>query len=295
MENKITLIKYAPSLAIVVPKNPTVKLAHINKSYLQTLLSEYGSILLRDFNSDIESFSALIEQVSSKVTLDPARTFFSKVAQKVDAGVDAVGLHLENGNSPFRAQLAWFYCQEAPTVGSRTTICDGVKVWNALPETLQKRFESTPIIYSRRVDSTRWKTMALHLHPQLSDMEQVTFEHLSSLCNPKDTRISHHKDDSITYEYETYAAYALNDGKMAVANSILGPSYNYEKPVIKFKDGELIESRWATLLNDVTERITIDVPWQDGDIALIDNNRTMHGRRKIVDDRRVIFNALSDF
>ena len=43
------------------------------------------------------------------------------------------------------------------------------------------------------------------------------------------------------------------------------------------------------------ESVTEEVPWQDGDILLVDNCRTMHGRRRIEDTRRTIYNALSDF
>jgi alpha-ketoglutarate-dependent taurine dioxygenase len=36
----------------------------------------------------------------------------------------------------------------------------------------------------------------------------------------------------------------------------------------------------------LAEKFTFDVPWQDGDIALIDNKMTMHGRRPYGGERK---------
>jgi alpha-ketoglutarate-dependent taurine dioxygenase len=39
---------------------------------------------------------------------------------------------------------------------------------------------------------------------------------------------------------------------------------------------------------DAGEEITFDVPWQTGDIALVDNFLVMHGRRPFQGKRRVL-------
>jgi hypothetical protein len=37
---------------------------------------------------------------------------------------------------------------------------------------------------------------------------------------------------------------------------------------------------------DLAESITFDIPWQDGDVVLVDNNLAMHGRRPYSGDRK---------
>ena len=39
---------------------------------------------------------------------------------------------------------------------------------------------------------------------------------------------------------------------------------------------------------DIAEDLTFDVPWQDGDVALVDNYVAMHGRRTFSGTRKVL-------
>jgi hypothetical protein len=80
---------------------------------------------------------------------------------------------------------------------------------------------------------------------------------------------------------------------LAWANSIFGPSYNYEAPKITFSNGDDIPPSLVEEMRTLTADLTEDIDWHSGDIALIDNTRVMHGRRTIMDPGRLIFNALS--
>lgn len=62
---------------------------------------------------------------------------------------------------------------------------------------------------------------------------------------------------------------------------------------MSFTDGGELDSDILAQTKEVTDAVTEDISWQDGDIVLIDNTRVMHGRRQIVDSRRSIFNAQS--
>lgn len=42
-------------------------------------------------------------------------------------------------------------------------------------------------------------------------------------------------------------------------------------------------------LNEIAERISIEISWQKGDILMIDNTRIMHGRRAFEDKQRDIY------
>ncbi|VEA66783.1 Taurine catabolism dioxygenase TauD, TfdA family [Serratia plymuthica] len=107
--------------------------------YLLAKLREHGYVVLRGFQHSIAGFSRLVRQTSSRISLDPARSFDGDTAQKVDAGYDKVGLHCENGNSPFWPDLCWFYCLKAPERGSQTTVCDGKQVYQHLSARRRRR------------------------------------------------------------------------------------------------------------------------------------------------------------
>jgi alpha-ketoglutarate-dependent taurine dioxygenase len=297
MLDRLTLTPHAGGPGIIVQGQSLAQLDALNKDDILGQLKETGFILFRGFGAHIEAFSTLVQRLSTRVTLDPARAFNGqgKVAQKVDAGTDAVGLHCENGNSPFQPHLCWFFCEKAATAGSQTTVCDGIEVWNALSEEARNAFYAQPVVYSRNVEETKWKVFAQHLIGHSKPLAQITLQDLlDQMDDPENTTIAANPDGSIHYAYRVGAVHTTQfSDRLAFANSILGPSYNYEKPRITFADGSPLPEALLREIAEVTEAKTQNIEWQAGDIALIDNTRTMHGRRAILDADRVIYNALS--
>lgn len=282
-----------PSLVVASDSDD---LETLDSILLTRRLATTGHLLLRGFSASVPAFSALVKRLSARVTLDPARSLERQgVAQKVDAGQGPIGLHLENGNSPFGADLTWFYCAEAARWGSETTLCDGVEVWNTASAAAREHFAGRDILYTRRVEEAKWKTFVFHRLGGEKARENITVEDLLALANDANaTRVTVHDNGDITYAYRTPAAGPTRFGKQtAWANSIFGPSYNYQPPTITFADGSPIDAAVLEEMRHVTEQLTIDIAWRDGDIALIDNTRVMHGRRCIEDDRRLIYNAQS--
>ncbi|GHE57366.1 TauD/TfdA family dioxygenase [Streptomyces capitiformicae] len=281
---------------LVEPRSADTTLGSLAPEQVVCVLRDAGFLLLRGFRPDLEQFSAFVATHSERVTLDPARSFHGgSTAQLVDAGYDAVGLHLENGNSPFAPTLTWFFCEKAASSGSQTTVCDGYRVWDALSDEARGLFRQHEIVYSRRVEEARWKAFAA-FHLGTSDAASVTVEQLQELTSgPGETVIEPLQDGAIHYAYRVPAAHeTLFDTRPAFANSILGPSNHYEKPRITFADGRDIPVHILKEIESVTEELTEDLDWADGDVALIDNTRVMHGRRAITDPDRTIYNAQSD-
>lgn len=283
--------------------NTTIKpvsfddMARLNTPELLKQLGETGVLLFKEGAQNVDEFCDFVKQHSSRLSMDPARVIEGGVAQLVDAGTDAVGLHCENGNSPFWPDLTWFYCKEAPSKGSETTVCDGISVFNRLSADTQQFFLNNDIRYSRNVQADKWKRLVCHYTPGLARLEDARLEHLLALTknDPHTEIIYHPENESIDYHF-TVSAIQVSDvsGLPAFANSVLGPSYNYEKPKITIATtGEPIPPAYMEEIIRVTEEETIPIRWNDNDFVMIDNRRVMHGRNAIVDSRRKIFNALS--
>jgi alpha-ketoglutarate-dependent taurine dioxygenase len=267
----------------------------LDKQATLDTLKEAGFVLFRGFKADLNSFSAFVRAISSRVSLDPARSFSGDVAQKVDAGLMAVGLHCENGNSPFLPDLCWFYCQKAAKAGSQTTVCDGYRVWDALSEPVRTLFSAHKITYSRNVEAEKWKKMAFHMLGGNKPEAEINFDDMMGLLKGSTHTKGRLLDDgAIEYSFTVGAQHATLYGERpAFANSLLGPSYNYQKPKITLDNDEPIPDAVMQEVATVSEQMTEEILWQDGDMVLIDNTRVMHGRRAIVDENRTIFNALS--
>ena len=246
-------------------------------------LEQQGWVLFRGFQHDLECFSQLVSTFCHKLTFDPARQFSSHMSQKVDAGTLAVGLHIENGNTPFPPELVAFYSQKSALSGSQTTICDGVALYQSLPEQLQQRF-SSPITVTRTLPEHLWKAYVTNEHPRLAQGQEVTPQHLQEMMDmvPGQTG-SLNAQGELDYHL-TISPVLKKNGLTAFANALLGPSFNYQKPRYQLIDGSYITQTELDSLADIAERFTFELNWQDGDMILIDNTRIMHGRRAIEGD-----------
>lgn len=284
---------------IVKPDLTTIgshQLEDLTTSSLYSILGEYGVVLFRGGMRSPEEFSKFVSSHSSRISLDPARNIVADAAQLVDAGVDAVGLHCENGNSPFWPDITWFYCAEAPRKGSQTTICDGEEVLVRLSDRCRLFFEENDIRYRRNVPGLKWRRLVCHYTPELDDPALVVIDNLLDLvADDSGTTISYNpKTDEIEYSLTVSAIQRSSfSDRDAFANSILGPSFNYEKPLIDTVLGAPIPNMFLSEIQTVTAQVTRPVGWQDHDMVMIDNRRVMHGREAICDTRRRIYNALS--
>ena len=250
----------------------------------QLKLEINGWVLLRGFDSNLNVFSNLVSHFCGRLTFDPAREYVDKSTQKVDAGTDAIGLHIENGNTPFPPDIVGFYSKKSASCGSQTTLCDGAAVFKALSDELKQTFSQT-VTVSRTLPEKLWKRYAANEHPALNHADEVKSSHLDQIL----ALVPNHRgrlteDGSLHYELDICPLIRSQlSNKPSFANAILGPSFNYEPPVYTFADGTRINRKLKDELANLAEEFTVEIPWQDGDMALIDNKRVMHGRRAITD------------
>ena len=254
-------------------------------------LATNGWVLLRGFEVNLDRFSQLVSKFCSKLTFDPAREYSNQSTQKVDAGIREIGLHIENGNTPFPPDLIGFYSKRSAKHGSQTTICDGVTVYENLSEPLKEKL-CQPITVSRNLPENLWKRYAANEHPGVNCVDEVDASHLEQILSiVPNHRGTLNQDGSLHYELDINAVIKSTfNSKKAFANAILGPSFNYEAPHYSFADGSQITDELKHSISELAEQYTKEIPWCDGDIALIDNKRVMHGRRAIIDhENRELF------
>ena len=246
------------------------------------ILAKSGWVLLRGFPLNLTSFSQIIKLLCRQLTFDPAREYSNNSTQKVNSGTSAIGLHIENGNTPLPPDLVAFYSEKSANIGSQTTVCDGVEVYQNMSDELKALFEH-PITVSRTLPSKLWRQYVADQHPAISSIDEVNEGHLDDLnaLAPNQKAILN-CDDSLTYRLAINPCIkgAFSE-EIAFANAILGPSFNYEKPTVTLSTGEEITETLKQELTLLAERFTHEISWQDNDLVLIDNKRVMHGRRAI--------------
>ena len=86
----------------------------------------------------------------------------------------------------------------------------------------------------------------------------------------------------------------LGDGRKSFFNQLIAAfkgwkdTRNDPAKAITFGDGSPIDPSDINRAAELAEEITFDVPWQTGDVALVDNYVTMHGRRTFSGKRKVL-------
>jgi hypothetical protein len=70
-------------------------------------------------------------------------------------------------------------------------------------------------------------------------------------------------------------------------------SRNDPSKAITFGDGAPLDREAVDVATQIAEDISFDVPWQKGDVALVDNFVTMHGRRTFSGTRKVLASLIA--
>lgn len=295
MTAALTTDPIATAAGRVITSAHGTTLADLEPSEIFSALAESGVLLLRGFEPSLESYSDLVQRCSTRTTLDPARVFHGPVAQKVDAGNDAVPLHQENATTPFVPHLVWLFCQRAARSGSQTTVCDGYELWDGLSEVAREAFRGRDLMFAREVSEARWRPFVFHLLEGRKPAEDVGLDDLLGLLDdPESTRLEQRDNGAIYYEFCTPAVHPTRFGeRLAFCNGMLTDAVYYEPPRITFADGAEIPEALVAEVRAVSDRLTGEIAWQHGDVLLLDNTRVMHGRRAITDPERTLFNAQS--
>lgn len=264
--------------------------ASTNKHILQKLKNK-GWVLLAEHCEDSSQFSQLLSSLCKTVSFDPARKKSSSNTQAVDSGRSAIGLHIENGNTPLVPEIVAFYAQKAALKVSETTFCDGIELLNALPQKLLKQFSQTMTV-SRSISRASWQAYVAHAL-NIADAETVSDNDLKQFLqqNPMLQGVLGENGD---LQYSLRFSPLLNSNlitKTAFANAILGPSFNYEPPTYRLEDGSELDKETLEAVAELAEKHTQELRWRNGDVLILDNKRVMHGRRAILGaehDRQLI-------
>ncbi len=269
----------------VIINNKKENIVDLEKEYILKNLKENGLLLLKGFDVSVDTFSTFIGNIASRITSDPARKAFTKNSQLIMSGDMEMGLHLENGNSPYVPDFQFFYCQKPPKKRSQTTYCDGVKAFQHLSKKTAELLQNRKIMYTRFIDEPRWKRyFSTELNKEVKSLDEI------KPFLPEDTQVTEHDNGRIEWRVRRHAVYIDPMSQLPVqAHCVLAPSVNYDIPRVTWSDGSLINPSIISEIVESCERETYPIGLEDGDVAILNNHRVMHGREEILDSNRVLF------
>ncbi|MBR8840562.1 MAG: TauD/TfdA family dioxygenase [Stigonema ocellatum SAG 48.90 = DSM 106950] len=304
------LIQPGQSLPLVIkPAVDGIKLATwsaSNHEWLGTKLLQYGGILFRNFNPrDPGAFEHFIQSISKELIEYSYRsTPRSQVSGKIYTSTEypadqSIPLHNEMAYSRNWPMKIWFFCLEAAEQGGETPIADSRKVFQRIDSKIKEQFIQKKVMYVRNYGQgidLEWENVFQTANK--SEVESycrsagIKFEwkdgnHLrtSQVCQAIAT---HPKTNDMVWFNQAHL-FHVSSLKSEVRESLLSAVKEEDLPRnVYYGDGSKIESSIIEEINEIYQQSAVTFSWQEGDILMLDNMLTAHGRKPFVGQRKVL-------
>ncbi|MBS0204314.1 MAG: TauD/TfdA family dioxygenase [Planctomycetes bacterium] len=275
------------------------------------LASEHGAILFRgfpvvtaqDFDQFVSSFDwpnfAYEDSLSNAVRINRTPKVFT--ANEAPSTV-AIFLHHELAQTPEYPSHLFFFCELPAESGGATPICRSDILWERLAQAcpqFARDCEQKGLRYSNvmpgEVDlkSGMGRTWQSTLKSRTRDeaesrLRQIGYEwtwlpddclRVTTPILPAVRRLT---GDRVSFFNQLIAAFqGWKDDR------------NDPSRAITFGDGAPLDREAVNVATRLGDELSFDIPWQRGDVALVDNFVTMHGRRTFVGPRKVLASLIN--
>ena len=275
-----------------------------HKHAIERSLQLSGAVLFRGFPvtsaEDFDAFSAAFgypdftyaESLSNAVRINFTKRVFT--ANEAPPDVE-IFLHHEMAQTPVSPSRLFFYCHAAAEAGGATPLCRSDQLFQKLirekPEWAAE-FETKGVKYTT-------------VMPEQNDPNSGQGRSWKSTLSVQDKFGAEQKLKSLGYSWKWQvdntleattpklpAVKVLPTGEKAFYNQLIAAYRGWKgvnenpKSAITFGDGSEFKLTQLEYVTSLTDEFTFDLCWQDGDIAMVDNHRTMHGRRSYSGDRK---------
>ena len=277
-----------------------------HKSQIEMELEINGAVLFRDFGIvDDQEFDAFIrafdwpsftyeESLSNAVRHNRTELVFT--ANEAPPSV-SIFLHHEMAQTPIYPSKLFFFCEQAAASGGATPICRS----DILLEQLQaeipgflKACEEKGIRYSQTMPAEN-DLQSGQGRSWASTLSAANVEEAEAKLKRLNYQWQWQSDGSLSVTTPVLAAVKmLQDGRKVFFNQLIAAfrgwqdaRNNSEKSICYGDDSPISNDDMAVVIK-LADELTFDIPWQTGDIVLVDNFVTMHGRRPFEGQRSVL-------
>jgi alpha-ketoglutarate-dependent taurine dioxygenase len=289
-----------------------------NRPQLEAELRKVGAILFRGFPLDDaasfnEFFSAFPDHQGGYAGGTSQRNAVSgRVMESTVAPADRViPIHQEMAYSPSYPRRIAFFCELPSRIGGETPICDMRMLTRDMPRTLHDNVLNRGLRYWRHFRNPNYATGVLELdivHRTWQEAFQTDDRDLIErqvrtmgsdmawcetgllISNPSAGFVMHPETGENIW-FNSIGGYNFTKRVIGERIAKLYEEYygvNRTMPFgVTYGDGEPIDLDDVGPLYDVTEKIQVALPWQKGDVYLLDNILIGHGRNTFEGERKI--------
>ena len=258
----------------------------LDPATVAALYRRHGALLLRGFTTDFAAFRGFADQfcASSVLNESPDRQLLDEAAniQSVNGGSAAFPLHPELSREPWKPDVCFFACFQAPRTQGVTTICDGIELVRHLPEAVRAGLTRRRLLYIQRAAP---EVLLYWLGTATPD------DALLASPPPPCPYVFRRTSDGIVRAFSRPALHKpMFADAAAFGNFLLFSTFFNGIPTYPLlDDGQPVPEPWLWAIKDVGDRLSAGIVWQTGDLLMLDNSRFMHGRTAILDpdERRI--------
>jgi hypothetical protein len=272
---------------------------------------EHGAILFRGFPlttpEDFDAFVAAFdlqnfpyeESLSNAVRIVKTPRVFT--ANEAPPHVN-IYFHHEMAQTPMYPSRLFFFCEQPAAEGGATPLCRSDILWERLRQRCPQfaaDCEAKGLKYTNVMPTENDPTSGMGRGWQ-STLRAATKEAAESRLR------------SLGYSWEWLptgdlrattpvlpAVLPLADGRKSFFNQLIAAfqgwkdTRNDPSKAITFGDGAPLDRDAVNVATELAEELAFNVPWQRGDVALVDNFVTMHGRRTFTGTRKVLASLIA--
>ena len=272
------------------------------------LLSEatkHGAVLLRGFPvQTAEEFDLLLQafelpnfpytrSLSNAVRVNRTERVFTANEAPCDI---TIYLHHEMAQTPLFPRRIFFFCQQPADEGGSTPLCRSDWLLKRLTE------EQPEFVNKCRTHGLRYSNVM----PSADDLKSGMGRSWQSTlaADRRDEAEARLGELNYTWEWTEDglrvttpilpAIRQLEDGRTIFFNQLIAAfhgwkdSRNDPDKAVRFGDDSPLDGSAVRAAAEIAEELTFDIPWQQGDVALVDNFVAMHGRRAYRGERTVL-------
>jgi alpha-ketoglutarate-dependent taurine dioxygenase len=284
----------------------TVQWASRRRAKLLAQSSEHGAVLFRGFPlrspQDFDAFIAAFdlpnfpysESLSNAVRVNWTERVFSANEAPPDV---TIYYHHEMAQTPMFPARLFFFCQQPAESGGETPVCRS--------DVLYERLSATCPEFARNCEQKGLQYT--NVMPAENDPQSGMGRSWQGTLGTASREQAEERLASLGYTWQWLADGCLKSispvlpavrtvagERKAFFNQLIAAfqgwkdARNDPAKAIRFGDGTPLDRDAVQMATDLAEELTFDIPWQTGDVVLVDNLLTMHGRRTFRGTRKVL-------
>jgi alpha-ketoglutarate-dependent taurine dioxygenase len=277
-----------------------------SREFIDRSLLDHGGILLRGFgiktSEELEEFIRAVsgESLEYRERSSPRSQVGGNIYTSTDYPADqSIFLHNENSYQSVWPLRIFFFCAQAAKEGGETPIADCRRVLERIRPEVRRRFAEKGWMYVRNFGDgfgLDWKivfqtsdkaVVEEHCRKNRILLEWKSGDRLKTRAIRPALRKHPRTEEMVWFNHATFFHVSTLEPK--IRDGLLSNFKEEDLPAnTYYGDGLPIEPYVLDELRDAYHQETVQFPWNEGDILLLDNMLTAHGRSPYVGPRKIL-------